>query len=77
MLRKPRPKQVPSLKRRMFFRLLTVIVNSIKGFIIFRKADCPQLRDHQQEHVGTKQEEPHRGWWAKMKSEQALLRNPT
>lgn len=45
----------------MFFRLLTVIVNNIKGFIIFRKADCPQLGNHQEQHVGTKQEEPHGG----------------
>lgn len=45
----------------MFFRLLTVIVNSIKGFIVFRKADCSQLGNHQKQHVGTKQEEPHGG----------------
>lgn len=45
----------------MFFRLLTVIVNGIQGFIIFREADCPQLGHHQEQHVGTKQEEPHGG----------------
>lgn len=45
----------------MFCRLLTVIVNSIKGLIILRKADCPQLGNHQEQHVGTKQEEPHGG----------------
>lgn len=45
----------------MFCRLLTVIVNNIKGLIILRKADCPQLGNHQEQHVGTKQEEPHGG----------------
>lgn len=58
-----------------FFRLLTVIVNSVKGFIIFRKTDCPQLGNHQQQHVGTEQEEPHGE--SRLKSKQPVLRNPT
>lgn len=61
ILRGSKPKKLPSRKRRMFFRWLTVIINSIEGFIIFRKADCPQLGNHQKQHVGTKQEEPHGG----------------
>lgn len=54
-------KQLPSQKRRMFFRLLTVIINSIEGFVIFGKADGPQLGNHQEKHVSTRQEEPHGG----------------
>lgn len=59
--RKSKPKKLPSQKRGMFLRLLTVIVDCIKGFIIFGKADCPQLGNHQEQHVGTEQEAPHGG----------------
>ena len=45
----------------MFLGLLTVIVNGIEGLVVFGKADCPQLGNHQEQHVGTKQEKPHGG----------------
>lgn len=54
-------KKLPSQQRPVFLRWLTVIVHSVKGLVIFRKADCPQPGDRQEQHVGAEQGDPHGG----------------
>lgn len=51
-----------------------MIVYCIQGFVIFWKADCPQLGNHQEQHVGTKQEEPHGG--ARWRQRDPALESP-